>query len=77
MAWNKQIAEMIDVDSLNLHPDNPRQGDIGAIAVSIEQNGWYGTVVAQRSTNNILVGTHRLQAAKHIGIEKVPVYFLD
>lgn len=77
MAWNKQIAEMIDVDSLNLHPDNPRQGDIGAIAVSIEQNGWYGTVVAQRSTNNILVGNHRLQAAKHLGIEKVPVYFVD
>tara|TARA_R110002096_G_scaffold206880_1_gene393152 strand:+ start:1497 stop:2114 length:618 start_codon:yes stop_codon:yes gene_type:complete len=62
---------------LTLHPDNPRQGDIGAIIESIEANGWYGTLVAQCSTGHVLAGNHRLQAARHCGIDKVPVHWVD
>ena len=65
------------IKDLSLHPDNPRQGDIGAIAVSIEQNGWYGTVVAQKSTGHVLAGNHRLQAAQQLGMKEVPVYWVD
>ena len=65
------------IKDLSLHPDNPRQGDIGAIAVSIEQNGWYGTVVAQKSTGHVLAGNHRLQAAQQLGLKEVPVYWVD
>ena len=69
--------ENIKLTKLKLHPDNPRQGDIGAIATSIDQNGWYGTVVAQKSTGHVLAGNHRLQAAKQLGIKEVPVYWVD
>ena len=62
---------------LTTHPDNPRQGDIGAITNSIEQNGWYGTLVAQRSTGRVLVGNHRLVAAIGLGLGEVPVYWVD
>ena len=65
------------IKDLSLHPENPREGDIGAIAVSIEQNGWYGTVVAQKSTGHVLAGNHRLQAAQQLGIKEVPVYWVD
>ena len=68
---------MVDVRKLDVHPDNPRQGDIGAIVVSIEENGWYGTLVAQRSTNRVLAGNHRLQAAIAADIKEVPVYWVD
>ena len=69
--------ENIKLTKLKLHPDNPRQGDIGAIATSIDQNGWYGTVVAQKSTGHVLAGNHRLQAAQQLGIKEVPVYWVD
>jgi len=65
------------IGELKAHPDNPRQGDLGAIITSIENNGWYGTVVAQRSTGYVLAGNHRLMAAKSIGMETVPVYWVD
>ena len=65
------------IKDLSLHPENPREGDIGAIATSIEQNGWYGTVVAQKSTGHVLAGNHRLQAAQQLGMKEVPVYWVD
>jgi hypothetical protein len=68
---------MTSVDDLVLHPDNPRSGNVDAIAASIEQNGWYGVVVAQRSTRRVLAGNHRLLAARSIGVDTVPVYWLD
>jgi len=59
------------------HPSNPRQGDVGAIIQSIESNGWYGTLVAQISTGHVLAGNHRLQAAIHCGLDRVPVHWVD
>jgi hypothetical protein len=65
------------ITELSLHPDNPRQGDIGAIIQSIEANGWVGSIVAQTSTGHVLAGNHRLQAAAHVGMKKVPVHWID
>lgn len=65
------------INQLKLHPRNPRDGDIGAIAESIQQNGWFGTVVAQTSTGHVLAGNHRVQAAAALDIEKVPVHWVD
>lgn len=65
------------IADLALHPQNPRQGDIGAIAESIDTNGWFGTVVAQVSTGHVLAGNHRVQAAAHLGMDKVPVHWVD
>jgi len=65
------------ITDLVLHPSNPRQGDIGAIIQSIEANGWYGTLVAQISTGHVLAGNHRLQAAIHCGLDRVPVHWVD
>ena len=67
----------VPIDDLIRHPDNPRQGDIGAISASIEVNGWYGTVVAQSSTGRVLAGNHRIEAARHLGMTEVPVYWVD
>lgn len=69
--------ETVPINQLTNHPANPRQGDIGAIAVSIQENGWYGTIVAQKSTGHVLAGNHRLQAAQQLGIEELPVYWVD
>jgi ParB-like chromosome segregation protein Spo0J len=66
-----------NIDDLILHPDNPREGDIGAIVTSIKKNGWFGTVVVQKSTSYILAGNHRVQAARICGLKEVPVFWVD
>jgi DNA modification methylase len=63
--------------TLTLHPQNPRQGDIGAIGTSINRLGFYGGIVCQRSTRHILVGNHRWQAAMNEGLTHVPVFWVD
>ena len=70
-------VENVDPNTLELHPENPRQGDIGAIVTSIEQNGWYGTLIAQKKSRRVLAGNHRLQAALALDMKEVPVYWVD
>jgi hypothetical protein len=66
-----------DPKSLVEHPDNPRVGDVEAIVESIRANGFYGAIVAQRSTRRVLAGNHRLKAALALGMETVPVVWVD
>lgn len=72
-----QTHETVPVDRLQPHPRNPNRGNIDAIADSIDANGFYGTIVAQRSTSYILVGHHRYQAALQRGATHVPVTWID
>lgn len=69
--------EMVPVGALKQHERNPNRGDVLVIAESIEENGFYGAVVAQRSTGKVLAGNHRLQAARSAGLAEVPVIWLD
>lgn len=70
-------TEMVAIDTLRPHPQNPRQGDIGAIHESIRANGFYGQVVVQKSTGRILVGNHRWRAAMAAGATEIPVTWVD
>jgi DNA modification methylase len=65
------------VSKLTPHPSNPRKGDVAAIEASIIANGFYGAVVAQRSTGYVLAGNHRLEAAIAQGLASVPVIWLE
>lgn len=73
----KQSYELVDVDLLVEHPDNPNRGDVELIQESIQVNGFYGACLVQRSTNYILAGNHRWKAAKAEGLRKVPVLWTD
>jgi ParB-like chromosome segregation protein Spo0J len=72
-----EATELVALDKLKPHPKNPRQGDVGAIHVSIEANGFYGSVIAQKSTGHIIAGNHRYLAAKHANAEAIPVTWVD
>ena len=69
----EQQYELVPIDSIQPHPRNARQGDIGAIVESIKANQFYGACVVQRSTRYILVGNHRWRAAKQCDLTQVPV----
>ena len=70
-------ALLEDVDTLRPHTDNPRNGDLDAIAESILVNGLYRPVYAQRSTGMILAGNHTYAAALGLGATRLPVVWLD
>lgn len=60
-----QQIELVDIATIQPHPDNPRQGDIGAIAMSIAVNGWWSAVLCSRRADGsviILAGEHRWRA---------------
>lgn len=65
------------LSSLRPHPDNPRRGDIDAIARSLSQHGQYRPIVAQKSTRHILAGNHTWRAAKTLGWKHIAVTWLD
>jgi len=65
------------IKSLNLHPHNARQGDVGAICQSLKAHGQYRPLVVQRSTGNVLAGNHTLQAAQALGWTEVDVTYID
>lgn len=69
--------ELVPVDRLYIHPSNPRQGDVGAVCASIEAHGFFGALVVQRSSSYVLAGNHRLKAARQLGMEAVPVMWVD
>lgn len=73
----EQSYEVVPVGEVQLHPDNAKLGDVPAIASSIERNGFYGSLVVQRSTGYILVGNHRWLAAREDGLTEIPVLFVD
>lgn len=67
-----------DHDPLKEHPRNPKKGDEELIDESINVNGWYGAVTAQKSSGYILAGNHRYRVAKERqGAVEIPVIWLD
>lgn len=66
-----------DLDALLDHPRNPRRGDDSSVAASIDRNGWYGAIVAQQSTGQILAGHTRRRALQKAGETRGPVIWLD
>jgi len=72
-----QRFEDVAVDELEPWPGNPRRSDVGSISTSIDANGFYGAVIAQRSTRRIIAGHGRWLAARDHGIERIPTLWLD
>jgi hypothetical protein len=66
-----------DISELKQHPKNPRKGNVELIQQSIQHNGWYGVALVQKSTDYIIAGNHRVQAAQASGATKIPVLEID
>lgn len=72
-----QETVAVPVDSIRAHPRNPNQGARPAIRESIEGNGFWGSLIVQRSTGYILAGNHRWEEAKEAGYTELPVTYVD
>ena len=67
----------VDIDSLVEHPQNSRQGDVGAIVESLEAHGQYDPIKYRAETMEIVVGNHRWKAMRALGWKKVAAIPLD
>lgn len=65
------------INDLKPHPQNVRQGDIGAISQSLEQHGQYRPIVVQRSTGFILAGNHTYKAALSLKWKQIAATYVD
>lgn len=72
-------AEYADPRSLVPWKDNPRKNDAAVphIARSIKKYGFGATIIARRANREIIAGETRWKAALSLGLERVPVRFLD
>ncbi|MGE0108400.1 MAG: ParB N-terminal domain-containing protein, partial [Bdellovibrionales bacterium] len=71
--------ELWDIDKLVPYANNPRthsKEQIGKIAASMMKFGFVNPILVDASAE-IIAGHGRLQAAKHLGLERVPVIVLD
>lgn len=68
---------IVDIDSIQAHPKNVRQGDIGAISESLKAHGQYRPIVVDGRTNQILAGNHTWKAAKALGWSQISAGFVE
>lgn len=65
------------IDDVKPYPDNPRFGNVDAIAESLEAHGQFRPLVVQKSTGYVLAGNHTLIAAKRLEWKKIAVTYID
>jgi ParB/RepB/Spo0J family partition protein len=69
--------QTIDIDSIQAHPKNVRQGDIGAISESLKAHGQYRPIVVDERTGQILAGNHTWKAAKALGWSQIQASIIE
>ena len=68
---------LVPIGDVRPYGRNPRRGDLSAIKESLDRNGQYRPVVANRRTGEVLAGNHTLLAARELGWQRLAVTYVD
>ena len=74
------IVEQVPIDLLKPDPKNPRRADdatLDALERNIREHGILQPIVARRDDGMIIGGHQRVVVARRLGLETVPVIWLD
>src|SRR5689334_6363342 len=76
---NEAAAEWVPVGELLPWKDNPRHNEraVAPVAASIRRFGFGAPILARRENQQVIAGHTRLLAAIQLGLERVPVRYLD
>jgi len=66
----------VPIDSLRALPDNPRRGDVDAVATSLSRFGQRKPIVVRKDDGTIIAGNHTWQAAKKLGWTEIAVAYV-
>lgn len=75
-----EAAEYVHISTIVPWPRNPRKNDgepVDKVAASIKKFGFAAPIVARLETREIIAGHTRWKAARQLGLEYVPVRFMD
>lgn len=78
-ASSGPAAHWVPIADLKPWPGNPRRNDgepVDRVAASIRRFGWGAPIVA-RNNGEIIAGHTRWKAAQKLGLERVPVRYVD
>ena len=72
-------ASWVAIDALAPWADNPRINDaaVDKVAASIKRFGFGAPIVAREADGMVIAGHTRLKAARALGLDRVPVRYLD
>lgn len=72
-------AEWVERSALKPWGKNPRKNDraVKAVVESIRRFGFGAPILARRADGEVIAGHTRLKAAEALGLERVPVRYLD
>src|ERR1035437_2088570 len=68
---------VVPIESVSLHPDNPREGDVGAISESLRRFGQLRPIVVQQSSGFTVAGNHVLRAARALNWVSIAAHVMD
>ena len=76
---SETAAYWVPIEDLVPWESNPRENDeaVGPVAESIRRFGFASPIIARNEDKTIIAGHTRLAAARQLGLEKVPVRFMD
>lgn len=75
----ESAAEWVPIGALTAWAKNPRKNDhaVPRVVESIKRFGFAAPILARRADGEIIAGHTRLKAAQVLGLDKVPVRYLD
>ncbi len=75
----KSAAEWVNPEVLKPWADNPRHNDaaVDTVSESIRRFGFAAPIVARRADGMVIAGHTRLKAAIALGMDSVPVRYMD
>ena len=76
---NETAAIWAPLEALKEWDKNPRNNEeaIDKVATSIKRFGFASPIIARKEDGMIIAGHTRFKAAKKLGLEKIPVRYLD
>lgn len=71
------VPLLVPIEEVHPYENNANNGDVDIVRDSIETNGFYGAVIAQKGTGTLIAGHTRYEALLSLGAEQIPVLWVQ
>lgn len=71
------VPLLVPIEQVQPYENNANNGDVDVVRDSIEVNGFYGAVIAQRGSGTLIAGHTRYEALLSLGAEQIPVIWVQ